>query len=240
MAEQQNDTGTGGDPGDDPGAGQAVAPDGSPVGLYAAMAPDRNSASLIHGAIPAGCDVLELGAGAGRVTRALTALGHPVVAVDESAEMLEHIAGRIEGARTVLSRIEDLRLDRRFPAVLLMSFLIGYGNRKALLQACRRHVADDGAVIIQRESPQWFDNVEPGTWERDGIHYELAEVVRPAPGTLRATIHYTKGAQTWTHTFTSVRLSDEELLALLAECGLRLERFLDDDRGWLLARPVQQ
>jgi 2-polyprenyl-3-methyl-5-hydroxy-6-metoxy-1,4-benzoquinol methylase len=235
MADQQrNDTNTG----DTTTSGQAVAPDGSPVGLYAAMVPDQHSASLIHDAIPAGCTILELGAGAGRVTRALTALGHPVVAVDESAEMLQHIAGHIAGAETVLSRIEDLRLDRRFPAVLLMSFLIGYGNRKALLAACRRHVADDGAVIIQRETPQWFDSVQPRTWERDGIHYDLAEVTRPTPNTLRATIHYTKGSHTWTHTFTSIRLSDEELPDVLGDCDLVLDRFLDDDRGWLLARPA--
>jgi len=52
---------------------------------------------IVHAAVPPGASILELGAGAGRVTHPLVALGHPVVAVDESAEML----ARIRGAETV-------------------------------------------------------------------------------------------------------------------------------------------
>jgi ubiquinone/menaquinone biosynthesis C-methylase UbiE len=48
---------------------------------------------IVHGAIPPGASILELGAGAGRMTRPLVTLGHPVVAVDESGEMLARIRG---------------------------------------------------------------------------------------------------------------------------------------------------
>jgi predicted RNA methylase len=50
--------------------------------------------------------VLELGAGTGRIADALAALGHPVVAVDESPEMLAHI----RNAETVARRSRAWRL----------------------------------------------------------------------------------------------------------------------------------
>ena len=65
-----------------------ITPDGCAVDFYGLLPPGRDP-EVIHGAIGAGASILELGAGAGRVTHALLRLGHPVVAVDESAEMLE-------------------------------------------------------------------------------------------------------------------------------------------------------
>ena len=61
-----------------------IAPDGSPVLLYARL-PSFGEAALIHEAVPAGGQILELGAGAGRITQELIALGHDVVAVDNSS-----------------------------------------------------------------------------------------------------------------------------------------------------------
>src|SRR5262245_60192668 len=69
-----------------------ITPDGCAVDLYAILPPGPDP-DIIHGAIPAGAPILELGSGAGRVTRSLLALGHPVVAVDESPEMLAHVRG---------------------------------------------------------------------------------------------------------------------------------------------------
>ena len=110
----------------------AIAPDGSAVDFYAALPLAETNADLIHGALGQGATILELGAGCGRVTHPLVARGHPVVAVDDSAEML----ARIHGARTVCSRIEDLDLGERFDAVLLMSYLVGYRARGPLLSSC--------------------------------------------------------------------------------------------------------
>ena len=115
------------------------APDGSPVELYARLAAGDEPA-IGHGAIPAGAAVLDLGCGAGRVTHALLDLGHPVVAVDNSPEMLEHV----RGAEKVLADIRALDLDRRFPCVLLASNLVNCvdaATRDAMLACCRRHVA---------------------------------------------------------------------------------------------------
>ena len=93
-----------------------IAPDGSPVLLYARL-PALGEAELIHAAVPAGSRILELGAGAGRITHRLIALGHEVVAVDNSGAMLAFI----RGAETVLADMETLDLGRRFPVVVLAS-----------------------------------------------------------------------------------------------------------------------
>jgi SAM-dependent methyltransferase len=211
-----------------------IARDGSAVEFYAAMPPDTGSAALVHGAIAEGTPILELGAGAGRVTRPLLALGHPVTAVDDSAAML----AAIEGARTVCSPIQDLDLPERFGCVLLMSYLVNYGDRDALLAACRRHVRPDGVVVVQRETPRWHDDAAPREWAHDGVRYRMLDVERPRPGVVATTIEYRMGERRWTHSFTSRRLGDEELPAVLDTAGLRLDRFLDDDGGWLAARPV--
>jgi SAM-dependent methyltransferase len=59
--------------------------------------------------LPLGAAVLDLGSRTGRIGHRLIELGHPVTAVDDSPEML----GRVRGAQTVLSRIEELRIGRR-------------------------------------------------------------------------------------------------------------------------------
>jgi SAM-dependent methyltransferase len=214
-----------------------IAPDGSAVDYYALLAPSGD-AERVHAAIPAGASILELGAGAGRVTKGLLALGHPVVAVDEAAEML----AQIEGAETVCSPIQSLALGRRFDLVLLMSYLIETADdrlRGALLRACAAHVAPDGCVILQRQAPEWYDTVAP--FERtvgEGRTVRLADVHSPGPGLLAATMEYAVGDRHWTHSFVSRRLDDDYLAALLAEVGLRPAGFVAGDRGWVRAVPA--
>lgn len=222
-----------GNTGSGPGA---IAPDGSAVDLYSLL-PASGEPERIHAAIPAGGSILELGAGAGRVTKGLLALGHEVVAVDESADMLS----RIEGAETVCSPIQSLNLGRRFDGVLLLSYLIETADdrlRVDLLRACARHVAPDGCVIIQRQPPEWYDTVAP--YERrvgEDRMVRMTDIHHPEPGRLAATMEYTIGQHRWTHSFVSQRLEDDYLTAVLAEAGLRPVGFIDGDRGWVRAEP---
>ena len=190
----------------------------------------------MHDAAGPGAWILELGCGAGRITHPLVALGHPVVAVDESPEMLAHV----HGAETVCARIEDLTLGRRFNVVLLASHLVNTDDiptRTAFLAACRRHLADDGGVIIQQHAPGWFAAAADAENTRDGIIFRMRDVSRPAPNLVSATMEYVDGDQVWTQTFTARRLDDTELAAVLADAGLRLDRYLTDDRSWLRAVP---
>jgi SAM-dependent methyltransferase len=212
-----------------------ITPDGCAVDFYALM-PAFGEPDIVHEAVGAGTSILELGCGTGRVTHPLIALGHPVVAVDESPEMLAHV----RGAETVCATIQALSLGRRFGAVLLASHLINAndGTRSAFLAACRRHVADDGCVVVQQHPPQWFSDAAETEYTRDGVVYRLRDVSRPAPDLLTATVEYVVGDRCWTQTFTATRLDEAGLDASLAAAGLGLDRYLTGDRNWFRAVPA--
>ena len=123
-----------GNPASGPGV---ITPDGCAVDFYALLPPGREPEIIHRAAGRADASILELGSGTGRVTNALVNLGHPVVAVDESPEMLAHI----RTAELVCARIEDLALSRTFDVVLLASHLLNVpdtGIRQALLRTCAR------------------------------------------------------------------------------------------------------
>jgi SAM-dependent methyltransferase len=191
----------------------------------------------VHRAIPEGASILELGAGTGRMTHRLLDLGHRVVAVDESPEMLE----RIDGAETVQARIQALDLRRRFDAVLLASFMVNVpddGLRRRFLQTCRRHVDDGGSVLIQRHQPAWFEEAAEGEATEEGITFRLRDLERPGPGLLSATTEYQVDDRLWTQSFTARRLDDAELAAALADVGLAVDAYLTGDGSWVRAEPA--
>ena len=210
-----------------------TAPDGSPVELYLQL-PAGGEAELVHGAIPDGADILELGCGVGRVTHELVRLGHPVVAVDESAEMLAHV----RGAETVRSRIEDLRLDRRFACVLMMSHLVNTedSQRSAFLTTAARHVEPDGVVLIEKYDPAW--QPEEGSSHRRGDVLISLEDLRIGPDHFSATARYQLGDKTWRQPFTAWILDDRQLAESLAAARLELLHPLDDSGRWVAARPI--
>jgi SAM-dependent methyltransferase len=213
-----------------------VAPDGSPVELYARLS-SLGEPELVHEAIPPGAEILELGAGAGRMTHRFIELGHPVTAVDSSAEML----ARIRGATTVEADIVGLDLGRTFDCVLLASQLINVDDdieRAGFLAACARHVAPTGVVIIQRYAPAWADDPRPSDTVTDGLRIRLIDPRREGER-LHATVEYELEGRRWTHgPFASRILTDEDLQARLFVAGLDFGRWLDDQRSWLLATPA--
>ena len=209
----------------------SVAPDGSPVALYALL-PARGEGELVARAVRAGGEILELGAGTGRITRQLTELGYRVVAVDQSAEMLAHI----EDVETVLADIETLDLGRRFDAVLLSSNLINAESsalRLAFLRACRLHLDEEGLAVIE---------CLPLGWKPPAGDGKLGEVTTRLSGVVvdgdivRAAVEYATDSGRWRHEF-AMRVFDQDALdAALAEAGLRFDRWLDEERTWLVAR----
>ena len=213
-----------------------ITADGCAVEYYATLQPNGEP-ELIHGAIPAAASILELGAGTGRITHRLVELGHEVVAVDQSPEMLAHITG----VETVCSSIESLKLERRFDLVLLMSFVIETaddGQRAAFLATCRRHVTGGGSVILQRHPPEWYDELEPIERQLDdGRTFRLGGLSHPAPDLLAATTEYTIGERRWTHFFVSKRLDDAQFEHELERADLTIVEFIDGDREWVRAIP---
>ncbi|MDP8905251.1 MAG: class I SAM-dependent methyltransferase [Chloroflexota bacterium] len=212
---------------------RAVAPDGSPVLLYRRL-PAADEPAIIDSAIPRHSAILELGAGAGRITRELVKRGHEVVAVDESSEMLTDITG----AECVLAKIEGLNLGRRFHVVLLGSHLINTSDdaqRSAFVAACARHAAADGVVLIERHDPDWADTAHEGSQERGGVRLALTDVKRHPPY-VSAVMSYEIDGVEFRQPFTARILDDAALAEELRRHGLQLTRHLT--RTWIVAEPA--
>jgi SAM-dependent methyltransferase len=211
-----------------------VAPDGSPVEVYRRL-PSAGEAELVHAAVPAGAAVLELGAGAGRITHGLVALGHAVTAVDESSEMLAHV----RGAETVCTAIEALDLGRRFPVVVLASHFVNDGDgdrRRTVLAVCARHVELDGAVIVECYEPAFDWEAAKGRARLLGdVVVRVAEAARTG-ARVTAAVEYAVDGRSWRQEFEAEMLDEDDLRRELAAVGLRFEHWLDERKTWLLAR----
>jgi SAM-dependent methyltransferase len=209
-----------------------VAPDGSPVALYARL-PPFGEPELIHGVVPAGAEILELGAGAGRITHPLLALGHPVVAVDNSEEMLQ----LIRGAETVLADFERLDLGRRFPVVVLASNFVNHpdrAERRAFLACCARHVLPGGQVLLQGFPRDWTPTTD---WSHHGdVRLRLRRFTLEGD-LVSGEMEYLVDGRQLLHMFESELLSDEDLDADLQAVGLERTRELDDRGAWIEAAP---
>lgn len=212
---------------------EGIAQDGSPIALYARLEP-MGEPELIHAAVPAGCEILELGAGTGRMTHRLLALGHTVVAVDQSPEMLR----LIEGAETVLGDIETLSLGRRFAAVVLASNFINDTDptlRRAYLRCCARHVLPAGQVLLQGFPCDWKPNTD---WiEQGGVRARLRRFDQDGP-LVSGEMEFVVDGHALVHIFRSHLLTNEELDADLRAVALRRRRFLDERRSWIEAVPT--
>jgi ubiquinone/menaquinone biosynthesis C-methylase UbiE len=87
---------------------------------------------------PAPRDVLDLGAGTGKLTAALLAAGHRVTALEPSAGMREVLAARVAAAAIVDGRAEDLPFaDSSFDAVLAGSAFHWFDREPTLDEIAR-------------------------------------------------------------------------------------------------------
>ena len=211
-----------------------ITPDGCAVDFYARISA-MGEPEIVHAAIPAEASVLELGCGTGRISTPLAGLGHRVVGVDESAEML----AAATGIETVQASIQQLRLAERFDAVLLPSHFINAPEEKQrtdFLEACRRHLAPGGVVILQRHEPGWLREATDFEHEDGPLRTSLTVLDRPGPDLLHARMRYQLGDSVWEQEFTAQDLDDEALPGVLALAGLRLDRILTEDGRWFTAK----
>jgi SAM-dependent methyltransferase len=216
-----------------------TAPDGSPVELYARM-PTFGEPEMVHGQVPAGAPVLDLGCGTGRIAVPVAQLGHPVVAVDESAAMLARIPAD-PGIRPVRASIENLDLGESFAAVVLAGNLINTDDdslRQHLLSACARHLVPGGVVLVQWRPPDWF-SAGQGTRHLGPIEVSRTETALGGDR-FGFSVDYRDGDDGWHHDYTFRRLSEADLRAVLAEAGLETRQWLSPDRLWFSAQALSR
>jgi SAM-dependent methyltransferase len=208
-------------------------PDGSAIELYE-VTPVHGEDQLINAAIGPGSSILELGCGTGRITRPLLALGHQVVAVDESPDMV----ARVTETETICSTIGDLRLDRRFDVVLMMSYLINVADdeeRLRLLRTCAHHVRPGGAVLLQQQIPGMLRG--PTVMENEHRRLVVSDVEELPGNRQAATLTHTIGDRSWSQRILTQNLSDDQLSAQLTQAGLTLADYLTPDKTWVRAQP---
>jgi SAM-dependent methyltransferase len=215
-----------------------ITPDGCAVELYERI-PLGNEVDVVQGAVRAGARILELGCGVGRMTGPLVQRGFEVTAVDESPEMLERVA--TIGVRTVHSPIELLDLDERFDVVLLASFLVHAADpsvQRGLLSTCRKHVADDGCVLIQRQSGDWRERIPREAQLGDGrVRIVSAVPVSDSGEVLSVHVDYQFPDAHWTQTYLARPMTTPEFEQVLADAGLRVDSYLTPDGMWVRAVP---
>jgi SAM-dependent methyltransferase len=216
-----------------------VSPDGNPVAVYRVL-PARAEAALIHAALPPRSSVLELGCGAGRITRELAARGHRVVAVDQSPDMLAYVATH-PAVRTVLADIEALNLAERFDCVLLASYLVNTADRSLrgrFLAACRQHLAVGGRAVIQRIDLLTSWAVGPSA-AYGPVSMRLIDVCMQ-DSFVTACLEYSLSGRTFQQAVCAEILDDEAFVTALTTGGLRLDSWLDPERTWAACTKIQE
>ena len=184
-----------------------------------------------------GARVLDLGAGVGRIADPLVELGHDVVAVDNSTDML----AAVRRARPHLAEIAGLHLTERFDVVLLASHLVNTpddGLRHELLATAARHLSPGGRVVAQWHTPEWFDGLRPGEVREGSIGTLVSRfTVRSlVAGVLEAEVRYSAADDSWTQLFRASRLTTADLDRALAGAGLWREPLDPDRPEWFAAR----
>ena len=123
-------------------------------------------------------DVLDLGAGTGKLTRQLVALGHHVVAVDPLAEMLAQLRVAVPGVETRAGTGERIPLQDSAVDVVTVAQAFHWFDRPAALREIARVLRPGGSVAlvwnVRDEAEAWVAELSDamGGWTRVGRHTE--------------------------------------------------------------------
>lgn len=94
------------------------------------------------------CAVLELGAGTGKLTEKLVALGHTVTATDPSEPMLRRLAERVPAAHLVLAAAEDIPTASRSVDVVVAAQSFHWFDSARVLPEVARVLKPRGALAL--------------------------------------------------------------------------------------------
>ena len=165
-------------------------------GAYAADLPMWEDLAASASATGGGAEILDLGAGTGRVAMHLAARGHRVWALDKDPDLIGALterAERLEGLTPLLGDACSFDLGRRFALVLApmqLAHLLTPAERAAMLASIAAHLEPGGwaAVAIMSEMPgSWQagpdkDLPPPDVRERDDWVYSSLPVAIEAGG----------------------------------------------------------
>jgi hypothetical protein len=134
--------------------------------------------------------------------------------------MLARLKERMPGVPTIQSRIEDLRLRRRFHLVIAPSSIL---NTDARLKRAAAHLAVDGRLLFELANPRWLKEIQqdPAAYT-DGARVRVLEMTIE---TARLEIDYPLlGGAVYTQLADLNLVWPEQVEGWLESAGLRLER----------------
>ena len=94
------------------------------------------------------CDVVDLGAGTGKLTRSLVALGHRVTAVEPIPEMLAQLRSAVPGATPLAGTAESIPLDDESADVVTVAQAFHWFDRPVALVEIARVLRPGGRIAL--------------------------------------------------------------------------------------------
>jgi SAM-dependent methyltransferase len=193
---------------------------------------------------PAGCRVLDLGAGSGRATVFLARSAGFVVALDLAPEMIAVARKRLAGAANIVLAVADMReieLRARFDLVAAVDdpfvHLVEDDDRQRAFATAARHLAPNGRFILDAAwfSPdrRWAAGDEDGLIQEhsggDGLKIRETWHCNPKARLCTASYAYSRHGETVERASFPARLwSREELEHRAVVAGLRVTHLWGD------------
>jgi hypothetical protein len=173
----------------------------------------------------AGAATMAGSAGAGRLVHALT----------EAGISCSDLIQAVVPTDIALEALDALDLERTFDTVVLGSHLVNLPDevrRGAFLGLAARHLAPDGALVVEHHPVDWAETAAP-TAPTPGAEVGMEDVHREPPF-VSAVSTFDIGGRFVRLPFTARVLSDAELAVALTSAGLQMHRRLSPT--WIEAR----
>lgn len=209
--------------------------DGCSVELYRLL-PYFGELDPVRAFLPHASSVLELGSGAGRLTRQLLSWGLRPTAVDFSSDMLAHLP---EGTERICSSIQDLHLRRSSDVVLLASCLINHPDESVRAEYARcagRHLRVGGRFIVERHDPDWLETVECGPVGTGAPVRVFVDRVDRGVGSVAMQLRWELDGQSWSQEFAACALRENQIERELAAAGFGRVSWHGPGRRWAVAQ----
>ena len=127
------------------------------------------------------CDVVDLGAGTGKLTRSLAAFGHHVVAVEPLGEMLDQLRAAVPGVTAVLGTAESMPLPDGAVDVVACAQAFHWFDHGPALAEIARVLRPGGRIAlvwnVRDERVPWVSELSDAMVGRTGVDRGAAEPI---------------------------------------------------------------
>lgn len=126
-------------------------------------------------------DVVDLGAGTGKLTRSLTALGHHVVAVEPLGEMLDRLRAAVPGVTAVVGTAESMPLPDASADVVTCAQAFHWFDHGPALAEIARVLRPAGRIAlvwnVRDERVSWVADLSDAMVGRTGVDRGAVEPI---------------------------------------------------------------